>query len=131
MPGTGPVEASTDSLRAAPLEGIDRSLLGGECWVVTELSHPAFCSARNLTACAATLGGHALDVVEGLIVRLRVFVLPSIQKSLHRWFGERLPANATVPLVKPASRPSQNFDGRTGGRHVEGRRLLAVGSMSL
>ena len=71
MRGMGLVEAFTESLSAAPLEEIDRSLLWGECWVVAELSHPAFCSARNLTACSAMFGGHALDVVEGLTVRLQ------------------------------------------------------------
>ena len=124
MLGTGPVKASTDSLRAAPPEGIDRSLPWTECWVVAEVSHPAFCSARDLTACAAMLGGHALDVVEGLTVRLqRVHVemiesvrsafiseVASSSASLHvaedGGLGELLPANSTVSLDKSASRPS-------------------------
>ena len=44
--------------------------LRSECWVVAQLSHPAFCSARDLTTWAALLGGRALDVVEGLAVRM-------------------------------------------------------------
>ena len=33
-------------------------------------SHPAFCSARELTARAELLGGRALDVIEGVTVRM-------------------------------------------------------------
>ena len=67
------VEASTEPLRAVPLEGIDGSLSWGECWVVAALSHLAFGSARDFTARAAMLGGHAVDVVEGLTVRMQRF----------------------------------------------------------
>ena len=63
-PITGPVEASMESLRAGPLGRLDRSLPWGECWVLAKLSHPTFYSARDLTACAGMLRGHALDVVE-------------------------------------------------------------------
>ena len=63
-----------------------------ECWFVAELSHPAFCSARELSTRVALLRGHALDVVEGLTVRmqrvhvemLKSCVLPSFQRLLLR-----------------------------------------------
>ena len=64
-------------------------------------SHPAFCSARELTAGAALLGGHALDVVEGLTVRMQrvrvvVFVLPSFQRLLLFWPA----ASAFLPIPR-------------------------------
>ena len=65
------MEESTESLRAALHEGIDRSFPWSECWVVAELSHPAFCSGRDLTTCAAMSSGHALEVVERLTVRMQ------------------------------------------------------------
>ena len=68
-PITVPVEASTESLRAAPLEGIDGSFSwgGGQ----SQNCHtPLSFSARDLTDPAAVLGGHALGVVEGLNVRM-------------------------------------------------------------
>ena len=120
MLGTGPVEASTDSLCTAPLEGIIRSLPCCECLVVAELSHPALCSARGLTASAATLGEHALDVFEGLTAWLHQFhvevleiflcafisevasSLASLQVAEDGGFGERFPANTTVSLDKSA-----------------------------
>ena len=99
------------------LEGIDRSLPWSKYRVVADLSHPAFCSARDLTACAAMLGGHAVDVVEGLTVRMpRVHVellesvrsatisevassFASLQVAEDGGFGVRLTAN------RSASRP--------------------------
>ena len=70
------------------------------------MSHPAFCSARDLTAGAAQLGGHALDVVEGLTVwtqRVHVEMFGSFHSAevtsslaslqvAEGGFGERLPA---------------------------------------
>ena len=49
----------------------DGSHSWSERWVVAELSHPAFCSARELTARVAPLGGNVLDVVDGLTVRMQ------------------------------------------------------------
>ena len=63
--------APMESLHALPHDRHDGSLSWAECWDVAELSHPAFCSARELMARAALWGGHALDVVEGLTVRMQ------------------------------------------------------------
>ena len=78
--------APMESLHALPHDRHDGSLSWAECWVVAELSHPAFCSARELTARAALWGGHALDVVEGLTVRMqrvRVDMLESVSFCRH------------------------------------------------
>ena len=48
LPVAGPVDVLVESLDALPPERPDGSFSWGECWIVAELSHPAFCSARDL-----------------------------------------------------------------------------------
>ena len=81
------------------------------------------CSARELSAQAALLGRHALDVVEGLTVRLQrrdhvempesfrsaiisqvASLLASLQVTEEGGLGERPPSNTTGSLEKTASR---------------------------
>ena len=66
--------------KMVPLEAVDGS--PGECWAVAELSHPAFCSARGLTARAGLLGEHALDVVEGLSVQMQRVQVEMLERIL-------------------------------------------------
>ena len=116
------MDAHVESLHALPLERHE-GLSWGECWVVADLSHPAFCSARELTARAALLGEHALDVFEGLTVRMQrvhVEVLESVRSAVNSevassfasfqvteegGLGERPPANATGSLKQTVLRP--------------------------
>ena len=85
-----------------------------------------FCSARELTASAAVLGAQALDVVEGLTVRMqRVHVemlesfrsavlsevassFASLQVAERGTLGEQLPANTTGYLDNSPSLEALN-----------------------
>ena len=51
-------------------ERTDGALSWDECGIVAEPSHFGFCSVRELSTQVTLLGDHALDVVEGFIVRV-------------------------------------------------------------
>ena len=46
-----------------------------ECGIVAKTSHYGFCSALVLSTQVTLLGGHALDVVEGFVVRMLRFIV--------------------------------------------------------
>ena len=109
-PVTEPVDAHV-SLHSGPLERLNGSRSWCACWVVAELSHPASCSVRWLSARATFVGGHALDVVEGLTVRtqrvlkrFRSAIIAEVASSLASLQvteegGFRPPANITRSMM--------------------------------
>ena len=88
--------------------------------MVAEPSRDGFCSAPVLSTQVTLLGGHALDVVEGFIVRvLRCFVemldgFWSVRKSVTAYNISQLPAQ--FPLVEGVG---LDDDGEAAGRTDE------------
>ena len=97
-----------------PLKSTMVPLTWGECWVVAELSHPASCSARELTTRATPTGWHALVVFKGLIVRTQRVHLVMLESSRSAVISEAwtrpvplmvstmtnvLPVKLAVPMV--------------------------------
>ena len=86
-----------------PLKGTMASFPGVIVGLFAELSHPTFCSARERTARAALLGGHALDVVEGLTVRMQ-----RVHVEMLKSFRSAVVSEVASSLA--------SFAGRGGGR---------------
>ena len=78
---TGFVDAPRESLRGLSFEDHD----GPSLWVRGGLSHPASCSAGEVTTLAAPSGWHALIVVKGLTVqtqRVHLVMLESFRSAV-------------------------------------------------
>ena len=107
-----------ESLQALLFEEHDGLLFRGDCLVLAELSHPPSCSARQVSARATLLGGHALVVVEGLTVqmqRVHVELLESFRSAVISDALDRFrSALGLTPLVVVAD--GLDDDERVAGR---------------